>query len=77
MYSIIECFYVSYCFFEVEELTIPGGAGTHRYLAPESHDSHVAAHLADRADVWALGVCLHAMLTGRRKPKSLKNNMFK
>lgn len=54
----------------VQELTIPGGAGTHRYVAPEIQDeSEVAAHLADRADTWALGVCLHAMLTGRLLPQ--------
>ncbi|CAJ1340680.1 unnamed protein product [Effrenium voratum] len=53
----------------VQELTIPGGAGTSRYIAPEIQDeSEVAAHLADRADMWALGVCLHAMLTGRLLP---------
>jgi len=53
----------------VQELTIPGGAGTSRYVAPEVQDeSDVVAQLADRADTWALGVCLHAMLTGRLLP---------
>ncbi|CAL1147725.1 unnamed protein product [Cladocopium goreaui] len=55
----------------VQEISIPGGAGTNRYVAPEVQDeSDVAAHLADRADIWALGVCLHAMLTGRLLPVS-------
>jgi len=53
----------------VHELTIPGGVGTNHFIAPEVRDdSEVVAHMADRADIWSLGICLHAMLTGRLLP---------
>lgn len=53
----------------VQELTIPGGVGTNHFIAPEVRDdSEVVAHMADRADIWSLGICLHAMLTGRLLP---------
>ena len=48
-----------------------GGAGTYAYMAPE--DFHPEEHSDRQSDIWAVGVILYEMLTGRRPfqvPKS-------
>lgn len=59
------------------EPLLPGGIGTRAYAAPEVVEGgQLSAHLADRTDVWSLGVCLHCMLTGRflRRSDSWKSS---
>jgi tetratricopeptide (TPR) repeat protein/predicted Ser/Thr protein kinase len=41
-----------------------GGAGTYAYMAPEDFDEDAASDA--QSDIWALGVILYEMLTGRR-----------
>mmetsp|Transcript_48379 Transcript_48379/g.108671 ORF Transcript_48379/g.108671 Transcript_48379/m.108671 type:complete len:692 (+) Transcript_48379:41-2116(+) len=38
--------------------------GTTRYMAPEAHVGKVTVALADRADMWSLGVVMHVIFTG-------------
>ena len=38
--------------------------GTTRYMAPEAHVGNVTIALADRADMWSMGVVLHVIFTG-------------
>mmetsp|Transcript_32983 Transcript_32983/g.60404 ORF Transcript_32983/g.60404 Transcript_32983/m.60404 type:complete len:691 (+) Transcript_32983:32-2104(+) len=38
--------------------------GTTRYMAPEAHIGKVTVALADRADMWSLGVVMHVIFTG-------------
>ena len=47
-----------------------GGAGTYAYMAPE--DFHEEQQSDHQADIWAVGVILYEMLTGRRPFQAVK-----
>ena len=47
-----------------------GGAGTYAYMAPE--DFHEEQQSDHQADIWAVGVLLYEMLTGRRPFQAVK-----
>lgn len=47
-----------------------GGAGTYAYMAPE--DFAEEQHSDQRSDIWAVGVTLYELITGRRPFQSLK-----
>lgn len=45
-------------------MTITPKIGTAEYMAPEAFAGRVSFALADRADMWSVGVVLHVMFTG-------------
>ena len=47
-----------------------GGAGTYAYMAPE--DFHEEQQSDHQADIWAVGIILYEMLTGRRPFQAVK-----
>ncbi len=50
--------------------SLAGGAGTYAYMAPE--DFHEEQQSDHQADIWAVGVILYEMLTGRRPFQPVK-----
>mmetsp|Transcript_44078 Transcript_44078/g.136584 ORF Transcript_44078/g.136584 Transcript_44078/m.136584 type:complete len:610 (-) Transcript_44078:310-2139(-) len=45
-------------------VTFAPEGGTPQFMSPEAKSGHVPQDLADRGDMWSLGVVLHAMLVG-------------
>jgi serine/threonine protein kinase len=50
--------------------SLAGGAGTYAYMAPE--DFHEEQQSDHQADIWAVGIILYEMLTGRRPFQAVK-----
>ena len=50
--------------------SLAGGAGTYAYMAPE--DFHEEQQSDHQSDIWAVGVILYEMLTGRRPFQAVK-----
>jgi len=48
--------------------------GTTEYMAPEAFAGRVSVALADRADIWSMGVVLHVMFTGHFPSAKLAEN---
>lgn len=48
-----------------EKWTYETGVGSDRYMSPEQYDSAGAGYSAEKADVWAIGICLLNILFSR------------